>query len=860
MKYSVTRQVAYVVCSVCQKSDDPCHKDSETIPFVIGTLRENAMATRAWSVAVALSLSLLASAGAFGASAAADQKTAAPETLAGALDLYKAQATTIRTNYEAELLRWPTEYTAELKKLEDAFTKEGNLQGVLAVQAETKRFNTDKTIGVGELVSEPQGLSEVQQKYRTLCENAEDLRDKRTDWLKKTYMLWLKNIRKSLTQAKKLEEAQAIDAELQRVEDGGDPVPEAEEKDAPLVEKAFFASADDLEGARKIYGGKITESTGKAEAEIKKWPPEYSAALQKLEEEFSKDGDLKGLEAVQEEAKRFRLAGALDGGAVVTTSEKLAELQQKFVAIHDEALSAHDERVERLKRAYVGRLVEIQKKLTMEKKLSDAINVDNEIKRIGEAYAAADSNSSQKSVGTSTSSSSGRSTSAKKGLVLYYSFDKDEGGKVTDRSGQKNNGVVHGAQWVPKGKQGGAYSFGGNGSSFIDAGNPGDFCSNFTVAVWVYPRTFDGICSIFSKTEPTSASGFGFEKRPDSDVLRFGYFNNGAWHFMNMRHQPPLNEWTSYAITHDGASVRGYFNGIQDSDVIPTSAIVQLPSTRLSLGINLPGSAEPARNWNGLIDEFMLFDRALSDAEVAALFKAQGGRPTKTIAIPGRTSGSAKQPPASVGTPRPKPLQRLDIASGSGEKYTMASLYRRVAPSVVVVSAPGSSGSGFCIGRSDIIMSNAHVVQSAKRVTVVSFTYNRNELVVQEEIGASVIYVNPTEDVAILQLDSHRHVITPLPVARKNPAAGIRVCALGSPGIGSSILAQTLTEGIVSAGAREFGGQSWLQHTAPVNPGNSGGPLLNELGEVVGMNTLKAFLEGVSFAIPAEKIREVFSH
>ena len=64
---------------------------------------------------------------------------------------------------------------------------------------------------------------------------------------------------------------------------------------------------------------------------------------------------------------------------------------------------------------------------------------------------------------------------------------------------------------------------------------------------------------------------------------------------------------------------------------------------------------------------------------------------------------------------------------------------------------------------------------------------------------------------------------------------------------------------IVSAGAREFGGQSWLQHTAAVNPGNSGGPLLNEMGEVVGINTLKAFLEGVSFAIPSDKIREVFS-
>jgi Trypsin-like peptidase domain/Concanavalin A-like lectin/glucanases superfamily len=331
---------------------------------------------------------------------------------------------------------------------------------------------------------------------------------------------------------------------------------------------------------------------------------------------------------------------------------------------------------------------------------------------------------------------------------------------------------------------------------------------------------------------------------------RFGVLDYGQWsHVAAVLGSGGMRLYVNGQLISENQSFKASFKDLGRSNA---SAIGRTYYSKPHLG---------GPSWfKGELDEFMIFDRALSDADVAALFKAQGGRPTRTIASSGGSSVVAKLPTSSAGTVRPKPLPRLDIASGSGERYTMASLYRRVAPSVVVVSAPGSSGSGFCIGRSDIIMSNAHVVQSAKRVTVVSFTYNRNELVVQEEIGANVIYVNPTEDVAVLQLDSHRHALSPLPVARKNPAAGIRVCALGSPGIGGRILAQTLTEGIVSSGAREFGGQSWLQHTAAVNPGNSGGPLLDELGEVVGMNTLKAFLDGVSFAIPAEKIREVFSH
>jgi len=71
------------------------------------------------------------------------------------------------------------------------------------------------------------------------------------------------------------------------------------------------------------------------------------------------------------------------------------------------------------------------------------------------------------------------------------------------------------------------------------------------------------------------------------------------------------------------------------------------------------------------------------------------------------------------------------------------------------------------------------------------------------------------------------------------------------------VLDQSLSEGIVSAAEREFEGLSFLQHTAAVNPGNSGGPLLNAQGHVVGLNTTKAKLENVSFAIPAPAIRKL---
>jgi serine protease Do len=70
---------------------------------------------------------------------------------------------------------------------------------------------------------------------------------------------------------------------------------------------------------------------------------------------------------------------------------------------------------------------------------------------------------------------------------------------------------------------------------------------------------------------------------------------------------------------------------------------------------------------------------------------------------------------------------------------------------------------------------------------------------------------------------------------------------------------QSLTEGIVSAVERNIEGEVFLQHTAAVNPGNSGGPRLDAQGHVVGINTIKSRLENVNIAIPAPAIRKLLA-
>lgn len=155
-------------------------------------------------------------------------------------------------------------------------------------------------------------------------------------------------------------------------------------------------------------------------------------------------------------------------------------------------------------------------------------------------------------------------------------------------------------------------------------------------------------------------------------------------------------------------------------------------------------------------------------------------------------------------------------------------------------------GSAFALGDPGTVVTNAHVVRGQDRVWLETSTGVR--------IGAEVVAIDPTRDLALLRPDS------PLPVAL-NPGnaaeVGASVWAIGAP-LGTGL---ALTAGIVSATGRQIDPEEpvrYLQHSAPVNPGSSGGPLLSEAGAVIGINTRIAdgsrFFVGIAYAVPVSDI------
>ena len=162
-------------------------------------------------------------------------------------------------------------------------------------------------------------------------------------------------------------------------------------------------------------------------------------------------------------------------------------------------------------------------------------------------------------------------------------------------------------------------------------------------------------------------------------------------------------------------------------------------------------------------------------------------------------------------------------------------------------------GSGFIVSSDGIILTNAHVVKDAKEVTV--------KLTDRREFRAKVLGSDPKTDVAVLRIDAKN-----LPVVSIGKTSDLRVgewvLAIGSP-FGFE---NTVTAGVVSAKGRSLPDDSavpFIQTDVAVNPGNSGGPLFNARGEVVGINSQiysrSGGYQGVSFAIPidiAAKIKD----
>ena len=214
--------------------------------------------------------------------------------------------------------------------------------------------------------------------------------------------------------------------------------------------------------------------------------------------------------------------------------------------------------------------------------------------------------------------------------------------------------------------------------------------------------------------------------------------------------------------------------------------------------------------------------------------------------------------PSNV-TVNPSPAGLDNIPQEGG--MSLQDIYEKCVPSVVSISCNyyggSSTGTGLILNTEGYIVTNAHVVEDAVTLQVI---LNNGEI-----LNADIVGVDKISDLAVLWVDQEN--LIPAELGDSNVLrVGDAVVAIGDP-LGIA-LRGTMTDGIISGINRDITvdgrPMTLIQTTAALNEGNSGGPLINCYGQVVGINTMKigdamsyAGVEGLGFAIPSATVSEI---
>ncbi len=220
-------------------------------------------------------------------------------------------------------------------------------------------------------------------------------------------------------------------------------------------------------------------------------------------------------------------------------------------------------------------------------------------------------------------------------------------------------------------------------------------------------------------------------------------------------------------------------------------------------------------------------------------------------AAPEISSGiRASDPTQPEPTPTPSPIS----TPAPIETPTLSSIVEEISPSVVQVVTPSGTGSGFVIDEYGRVLTSAHVVGRLETVMVKSSggrTYTGEVLGVDEVADLALIYLGYSAALDPVTLSSSDEI-----------EVGEEVIVIGFPLVDTLGVSPTITRGIVSAKRSSESEIALLQTDAAINPGSSGGPLLDRSGQVIGVNTSKLFesddgrpLEGIGMAVSVDEVR-----
>ena len=366
----------------------------------------------------------------------------------------------------------------------------------------------------------------------------------------------------------------------------------------------------------------------------------------------------------------------------------------------------------------------------------------------------------------------------------------------------------------------------------------------------------------------------------------------GGWHPQQRQVPPPYYGGTPYQAPnpHQNQATSGYPGpaarnqgqpGYQESRWYP-----QQPAQPARTG-SVPPPSQPPQKEAGELPDAKPPEKKRMNKKTKAFLWVIGAvlvllGAAMVLYSVGLTSGwfggeTAEPPQASSSTPAPEDDQKLLEIEEIPQDGMMTpnQVYEKVKHSVVAVvtygqgsdltDSPISSGSGIVFSEDGYIVTNSHVIGDSNQYPVKVVFTGQDENEEDQEYPAQIVGYDKRTDIAVLKIDAAG--LTPAEFADSDQLkVGDTVLSLGNPGVAGENFTNTLTKGMVSAVNRTVTMSSinmqYIQTDAAINPGSSGGALLNLYGQVVGINAAKITtteIEGICFAIPTNIAKDVIN-
>lgn len=396
---------------------------------------------------------------------------------------------------------------------------------------------------------------------------------------------------------------------------------------------------------------------------------DYVKTLDALQTDCKKRGDFENTMALIAEQKRFDATKMVPNQPPTNPPPVIAKAQADYRAALARAEIEREKQIAKLNTSYAKAIKELIKTYLAADKLVEAEAANKELKRaeaelkwaeetIKAASAVVDKPDTPSSGAPDSGSAPAPGGNAagnlpanlRQGLVLYYSFDKDEGNVVTDKSPERNAGMVHGAKWTAEGIVGGAYEFDGEKDYLtVKPKTHMQGVGDFSVSLWTY---------VLARKMQVTGSGvqvdrqYIFDTQTDavSGQYRNGFYlifdfmpngisevhngilldqNKGGYSEQNTR-VDVAGGWHHLVFLRHGKTDNTYLDGKPQNS---TYAAEVRRADRLDLnhtwsigtfaGNNNPGSRQVNYSFKGRIDEIMVFTRALTDAEIKQIYGMQ---------------------------------------------------------------------------------------------------------------------------------------------------------------------------------------------------------------------------------------------